>query len=165
MDKIKVYRTIFGSIPDPDTCWLIQRSLPTISLRMQQQQKNCEIVFDFLEKHPKVKKIYYPGINSDSQKRIVEDEYSGQGSIISFEIEGGVKESFVFLDNLSVFKLAVSLGSVESLAQHPFSMTHSDLSSEDKKEGGIHDNLIRLSIGLENIDDIINDLIHALDQI
>lgn len=165
IDKIKVYRTIFGSIPDPDTCWLIQRSLPTISLRMKQQQDNCQKVCEFLKTHPKIKKIYYPGMNNDYQKLIVEEEYLGQGSIISFELDGGEKESFLFLDNLRVFKLAVSLGSVESLAQHPYSMTHSDLSSKDKEEGGIHDNLIRLSIGLENVEDIINDLLNALEQI
>jgi methionine-gamma-lyase len=165
IDKIKVYRTIFGSIPDPDTCWLIQRSLPTISLRMQNQQQNCKIVYDFLQKHPKVKKIYYPGTNNDYEKNIVDEEYNGQGSIISFDIDGKEKECFIFLDNLLVFKLAVSLGSVESLAQHPYSMTHSDLSEKDKEEGGISDSLIRLSIGLENIDDIINDLKNALEKI
>jgi methionine-gamma-lyase len=165
IDKIKVYRTVFGSTPDPNTCWLIQRSLPTISLRMQTQQTNCKMVYDFLKNHPKIKKIYYPGVNNDSQRRILEEEYKGQGSIISFDIDGGEKESFQFLDNLKVLKLAVSLGSVESLAQHPSSMTHSDLSVKDKEECGIHDSLIRMSIGLENIDDILNDLKCALDKI
>jgi methionine-gamma-lyase len=167
IDKIKVTRTIFGSVPGPDTCWLIQRSLPTVHLRMREQQKNCIEIYKFLKDHVKIKKIYYPGhCNNDVddyQQQIFKEEYTGNGSIISFDLENGEEECFMFLNKLKIIKLAVSLGSVESLAQHPSTMTHSNLTKDDKSKVGITDNLIRLSIGIEDIYDLINDLKNALE--
>ena len=134
---------------------------------MEKQQENAVKVASFLEKHQKVKKVYYLGLikKDDPEYQIYEKQYTGPGSLISFDIQGGEKEAFKFLDNLKIFKLAVSLGSTESLAQHPYAMTHSGVSDEMKKIGGITENLIRLSIGIENSDDIIWDLEQALAKV
>jgi methionine-gamma-lyase len=161
--KIKVSRTIFGNILDPDTCWLIKRSLSTLQLRMDQQSKNTQKIVSFLQSHPQVRKIYYPGIGSEKEKKIFQQEYKNGGSIISFELNGDERLSFKVLNKFKIFKLAVSLGSVESLVQHPSSMTHSDMTPEHKQRVGITDSLIRMSVGLENDEDLIQDLQQALD--
>lgn len=161
--KIRVSRTIFGTVLDPDTCWLIKRSLSTLKLRLDQQSKNSKEIVSYLQSHSRVIQVYYPGLGSDSQKSIFEKEYKNSGSMISFEINGGEKECFQILNRFKIFKLAVSLGSVESLVQHPSSMTHSDMTPESKQRSGITDSLIRLSVGLEDIDDLINDLKNSLE--
>lgn len=160
--QIGVSRTIFGTILDPDTCWLIKRSLATLKLRMEQQTKNAKEIVLFLKEHPKISKIYYPGFGDAQELSIFKREYSDSGSIISFEINGGEKKCFEVLNKFKIFKLAVSLGSIESLIQHPSSMTHSDMTPEQKERAGISDSLIRMSIGLEDSDDLINDLQLAL---
>ncbi len=162
IDNIRVTRTIFGTIPDPDTCWLIQRSLTTLKLRMEKQCSNAKILVDYLKKNPKVKKIYYPGMGSDLENKIFIEEYKDSGSIISFEIDGTKEDAFKVLNNMKVFKLAVSLGSVESLIQHPSSMTHSDIPKEEQILMGINPNLLRCSVGLEDCKDLINDLESAI---
>ncbi len=158
IDRIRVTRTIFGTIPDPDTCWLIQRSLVTLKLRMVKQCSNAKKIVDFLKSHPKVKKIYYPGLGNDKENKIFLDEYLDSGSIISFEINGNKEDTFKLLNKVKVFKLAVSLGSIESLIQHPSSMTHSDIPKNEQIEMGINENLLRCSIGLEDVKDLIDDL-------
>lgn len=161
--KIRVSRTIFGTVLDPDTCWLIKRSLSTLKLRLDQQSKNSKEIVSYLQNHPRVIQVYYPGLGSHSQKSIFEKEYKNSGSMISFEINGGEKECFQILNRFKIFKLAVSLGSVESLVQHPSSMTHSDMTPENKLRTGITDSLIRLSIGLEDVEDLISDLKNSLE--
>jgi len=161
--QIGVSRTIFGTILDPDTCWLIKRSLATLKLRMEQQTENAKQIISFLKEHSKISKIYYPGYGSVQEQDIFKREYSDSGSIISFEIDGGEKKCFQILNKFQIFKLAVSLGSIESLVQHPSSMTHSDMTPEQKERSGITDSLIRMSIGLEDSDDLINDLRLALE--
>lgn len=163
IDQIKVTRTIFGTIPDPDTCWLIQRSLVTLKLRMEKQCSNAKIIVDYLINHKNIKELYYPGLGDDSQKKIFFEEYCGSGSIISFKIKGNKLDAFKILNKFKVFKLAVSLGSVESLIQHPSSMTHSDIPKDEQIKMGITENLIRCSIGLEDSKDLITDLQLALD--
>ena len=162
VDSIKVTRTIFGTILDPDTCWLIQRSLATLKMRMYKQCENAKLIVDFLLNHKMVKKVYYPSLGDEYQSRIYQSEYLDSGSIISFEVEGEKKEAFKILNAFKVFKLAVSLGSVESLIQHPSSMTHSDMSEEEKSKTGITESLLRCSVGLEDISDLIGDLDEAL---
>ena len=161
IDSIRVTRTIFGTIPDPDTCWLIQRSLSTLKLRMEKQCSNAKVLVNYLKKNPRVKKIYYPGMGSDLENKIFEDEYKDSGSIVSFEIDGTKEDTFKILNKMKVFKLAVSLGSVESLIQHPSSMTHSDIPKEDQIKMGINQNLLRCSVGLEDCKDLIDDLENA----
>ena len=160
IQQIKVKRTILGNIAEPDTCWLIQRSLPTLKLRMDAQQKNALELVEYLSTQKHVTNIYYPNhqTNSKQQLEIFREEYKGSGSLISFELNQSKEKIFQFLNSLKIIKLAVSLGSLDTLIQHPSSMTHSDLSIEDKNRLGITDNLIRCSVGIEEIQDLIYDL-------
>ena len=162
LSLINETRTIMGSIPDPNTCWLIQRSLPTLKLRMDQQTENTLQIINFLKINSKIKKIYYPGIND---KEIFEQEYSNSGSIFSFEVYGDLNKVYTLLNSCKIFILAVSLGGIESLIQHPATMTHSDMSQKQLEDSGISESLIRCSVGLENYNDLIYDLKQALDKI
>ncbi len=163
--SVKVTRTIFGSNSDPDTAWLILRSLGTLDLRMKKQAKNAKKIVEFLQKHPRVKKVAYPGIDQmgDYQLQLYEKQCKGSGSLISFYIEGGEKEAFRVMDATREFLLAVSLGGIESLIEHPHAMTHADMTEEEKRTAGITPNLIRLSVGLQDAEDLIHDLKNALD--
>lgn len=162
INHIRVTRTIMGSIPDPNTCWLIQRSLYTLKLRMDKQTENTKDVINFLKSHDKVDKIYYPGLE---QKEIFDSEYNNSGSVFSFDIKGGKNAAFKMLNECKVFFLAVSLGGVESLIQHPSTMTHSDMTQEEQTESGINGSLIRCSVGLESSIDLIDDLKQALEKV
>jgi methionine-gamma-lyase len=164
---IAQHRAMLGGMPNPYTAWLLTRSLETLKIRMEQQQRNAIQVAEYLSAHPKVVKVYYLGLlkEGDAEYSIYKKQYTGPGSLISFDIKGGEKESFAFLDHLRIFKLAVSLGSTESLAQHPASMTHSGLSAEMKRISHLTDSMLRLSIGIENAKDLIWDLDQALAQV
>jgi len=159
------HRALLGGMPNPHTAWLLTRSLETLKIRAEQQQRNARQVADFLAAHPKVERVCYIGLlkPDDPEFAIYQKQHSGPGSLISFYVRGGESEAFAFLDHLKIFKLAVSLGSTESLAQHPSAMTHSGLTAEDKLLGGITDNLVRLSIGIEHADDLIWDIGQALE--
>jgi len=164
MGRIKALRTFLGNMAGPWTGWLLMRSLETLKPRMETQAKNAKIVADFLLNHPDVEKVFYLGhLKSGTQQYdIFNRQYSCAGAMISFNIKGGEKEAFAFLNGLKLFHLAVSLGSTESLAQHPFTMTHADVASDEKKALGLTEKLIRLSIGIENSDDLIWDISQAL---
>ncbi len=161
------HRAMLGGMPNPYTAWLLTRSLETLKIRMEQQQRNAIKVAEYLVTHPKVKKVYYLGLlpEEEAEYQIYKKQFTGPGSLISFDIRGGEKEAFAFLDHLRIFKLAVSLGSTESLAQHPASMTHSGLSAEMKQISQLTDSMVRLSIGIENDQDLIWDLEQALEQV
>ena len=165
--QIATQRVLLGGMPNPYTAWLLTRSLETLKLRMEAQQANAEKVAKFLTTHPKVRKVYFLGLlrENDPEYEIYKKQQTGPGSLISFDVKGGESEAFRFLDHLRIMKLAVSLGSTESLAQHPASMTHSALSPEMKRIGGITDSMIRLSIGIEHPDDLIWDLKQAFEKV
>ncbi len=167
MKRVKTLRTFLGSVPDAWTSWLMLRSLETLKIRMQTQCSNAIKIAVFLKESKKVEKIYYPGfLEANSlQKDIYDRHLTAPGSMISFDVVGGEKEAFNFLNNLKIFHLAVSLGGTESLAEHPYSMTHADVPCEEKKFFGLTDKMIRLSIGIENVDDLIMDLENALNNI
>lgn len=166
MIKVKTLRTFLGNMVSPHTAWLMLRSLETLKLRMDKQQENATKVVEYLLSHPNIEKIHYLNDSSnEKQYNIWKEQCSGIGAMISFEIFGGEKEAFTFLDNLKLIKLAVSLGSTESLAQHPATMTHVGVDVETRKLLGINDKLIRLSIGVENYEDLINDIKNALSKI
>lgn len=164
VDQIKVTRTLLGSNSDPETAWLILRSLGTLQIRMEKQQENAKKMVEFLRKHPKVVSIAYPGQPEmgDQQVALCRKQCEGTGSLISFCVKGGEAEAFRVLDAVKGFKLAVSLGGIESLIEHPGTMTHSDMTADEKARAGITENMIRISVGLEDIDDMIDDLEHAL---
>lgn len=169
MQRVKAMRTFLGNMCSPQTSWLLMRSLETLKVRMDQQQANAQKVADFLQSHPKVKVVYYLGLLNEQdhpqQYRIYRQQCLGPGAMISFEIHGGEKESFRFLNQLQLIHLAVSLGSTESLAEHPATMTHTDIPEEEKVRVGISDSLIRLSVGVERAEDLIADLEQALGAI
>jgi methionine-gamma-lyase len=167
LSAIAQHRALLGGMPNPYTAWLLTRSLETLKIRAEQQQRNAQQVAAFLVSHASVRQVCYLGLLApdDPEFAIYRKQHTGPGSLISFYIRGGEQEAFAFLDHLKVFKLAVSLGSTESLAQHPAAMTHSGLTPEDKRQWGITDDLVRLSIGIENHEDLIWDLRQALDQV
>jgi methionine-gamma-lyase len=167
IDQVKVTRTIFGTMAGPWTSWLLLRSLETVKLRMTSQMKNARYVADFLLDHPKVERVHYLGHleEGDPQHDIYRKQCVGPGAMISFEVVGGEAEAFRFLNSLELVKLAVSLGGTESLAEHPGTMTHSDVPPEDQLRMGITPALIRISVGIEHPDDIIADLEQALEKV
>lgn len=164
IDQVKTFRTIFGTMASPMTGWMLLRSLETLKLRMTSQMKNARYVADFLADHPKVERVYYLGhLAPDTPDHaLYRRQCLAPGSMISFEIVGGEAEAFRFLNALQLFHLAVSLGGTESLAEHPASMTHSDVDPEERIEMGITDKMVRLSIGVEHPEDLIADLEQAL---
>ncbi len=165
--KIKATRTILGANSDADTAWLILRSLGTLQLRMEKQQENALLLVKFLRGHPKVERVAYPGLPEmgDYQVQLARRDLTGTGSLVSFQVRGGQAEAFKLLDTVKEFKLAVSLGGIETLIEHPASMTHSDMTPEEQRAAGITQNTIRVSVGLEDIDDLIEDMRRALEQI
>lgn len=163
--QIKKARTFFGTIIDAHTSWLLLRSLETLKIRMEAAAANAEKVAAFLRGHEKVEKVYYLGYtkeNKPAQWELVNRQYSSYGAMVSFDIKGGEAEAFRMLNALKHIRLAVSLGGTESLAEHPFSMTHADVPAEEKQRLGLTEKMIRLSVGIENPDDIIHDLNQAL---
>ena len=162
--QIKVMRTILGSNSDPDSAWLIHRSLGTLQLRMEKQQESTLRIVAFLRTQSKVLEVAYPGSPSMGarQMQLWRQQCTGTGSVISFCIQGGETEAFRVLDAIRHIKMAVSLGGIESLIEHPSSMTHSDMTPGEKQATGITENMLRLSVGLEDTDDLIEDLRQAL---
>ncbi len=165
--QIKVMRTILGSNSDPDTAWLIHRSLGTLQIRMEKQQENALKIVEFLRKHPKIERVAYPGLPEMGERQVElwKKQCTGTGSVISFLVKGGEAEAFKVLDTVEHMKLAVSLGGIETLIEHPGTMTHSDMTPAEKINAGITENMIRLSMGLEDPDDLIADLAQALNTI
>ncbi len=167
MARIGEMRTIMGTMATPHTGWLMMRSLETLSLRMRRQTDNAVKVADFLATHPKVERISYLGLldEDDPDYAIYQQQCDGPGAMISIWLSGGEDEAFRFLDSLQLIHLAVSLGSTESLVQHPASMTHAGVDPDDKIRRDITDSLVRLSVGVEDPDDIIADLTIALEKV
>ena len=164
LDPIRGMRTILGTMCDPQTGWLLMRSLETLKLRMTAGAEGARKVAAFLADHPAVASVWYLGALPDGHpdRPLFERQCKSAGSTFSFEVKGGEVEAFAVLDRLEVFKLAVSLGGTESLASHPATMTHSDIPPEEQMRLGITPALIRLSVGIENPDDLIADLDQAL---
>jgi len=167
MTRVKTLRTFLGNMASPHTCWLLLRSLETLKVRMEQQARNAKEVAAFLATHPKVADLHYLGNidPSSAAYAIYKKQYTSGGAMLSFEIIGKEADAFRFLNHLRLIKLAVSLGSTESLVQHPASMTHIGLPQELRDKIGITERLIRLSIGVEHHEDLIADISNALDAI
>src|SRR5947207_1407316 len=161
---IKALRGSIGTGLDPHSCWMLGRSLETLALRMERANANARLVAEFLRDHPRVERVHYlaflaPGSPAHA---VYARQCTGAGSTFSFDIKGGEKQAFAFLNALQVFKLAVSLGGTESLASHPAAMTHSGIPAEVRARIGVLDTTIRLSVGIEHPDDLIADLAQAL---
>lgn len=153
-----------GIVPAPFDCFQVNRSLKTLAVRMKQHMINSLEVAKFLESHPKVEKVLHPGLPSHPQYEISKKQTCGHSGIMSFYLKGGLKESKAFLQALEVFTLAESLGGYESLAELPSVMTHASVPEDQRQVLNISDNLIRLSVGLEDVDDLLKDLKNALEK-
>jgi len=154
-----------GSCLSPFDAYLINRGMKTLNIRMDRHCSNAQIVAEFLEQHPAVDTIYYPGLKSFPQYELAKKQMSLPGAMIAFELKGGFDAGKMLMNNLELCSLAVSLGDTETLIQHPASMTHSPYTPEERAMSGISEGLVRLSIGLEDADDIIADLKQALDRL
>jgi methionine-gamma-lyase len=167
INQIRMLRNTIGTICDPNTAWMLLRSLETLELRMTRAGENAAKVCDFLKSHPKVEKIGYLGFLDPASRQadIFRRHCTGAGSTFSLYLKGGEKEAFAFLDALQIANLAVSLGGTETLASAPAAMTHLSVPDERKKQLDITPNLVRISIGCENADDLIADLANALQAV
>lgn len=154
-----------GGVISPLSAWLLVRGLKTLAVRMQRHEENALKIAKYLQFHPKVERVWYPGLSTHPQYQLGQNQMSGSGGMVSFEIKGGRKAGEKLMNTVQIFTLAVSLGDVDSLIEHPASMTHSTYSNEDLEQVGITQGLVRLSVGLEDVHDLINDLSHALRQI
>ncbi|HSX75237.1 MAG TPA: cystathionine gamma-synthase family protein [Shinella sp.] len=165
MKQVKALRGAIGTQLDPHSCWMLGRSLETLQIRMERANSNAATIAGFLREHPRVETIHYPPFYDPASPagRAFAAQCSGAGSTFSFDIEGGQPASFRFLNALKIFKLAVSLGGTESLASHPATMTHSGVPAEVRQRIGVLESTIRLSIGIEHPDDLVADLVQALD--
>ena len=166
MDPVRALRNTMGGIVDPNTAWMLLRSLETVELRMQRAGENAAKVCAFLKEHPKVDGLGYLGLIEDAHQRDIYNRHCrGAGATFSVFLKGGEAECFRFLDNLQIAKLAVSLGGTETLASHPASMPHLSVPDERKAALGITDSLVRISIGIEDPDDLIADFEQALEYV
>lgn len=167
MGRVKGLRTFLGSMCSPNTAWLLMRSLETLKVRMSQQTKNAQEVAAFLSTQDKIESVSYLGLlpEGSEQYDIYKKQCTAPGGMISFNIKGGEKEAFQFINALQLMKVAVSLGGTESLVQHPNSMTHAGVDAEQKERMNITDKLVRLSIGVEDVKDIIWDVNQALEAV
>jgi cystathionine beta-lyase/cystathionine gamma-synthase len=164
--KIRGKRGLFGNILQPDECWMLDNRLPTVALRMNRQSKNAQRIAERLANHPKVKRIYYPTLFQDAEQiriRLAQCDYPG--AMISFEVLGGKHGAFEFLRNLKIARNAVSLGGVETLVCHPKTTTHSSLSADEMELAGITDELVRVSVGIEDWRDLVRDFEQALELV
>ena len=161
-DKLQFLQNAVGAVPGPFDCFLVLRGIKTLSIRMERHEQNAIKIAQFLENHPKVRRVIYPGLKSHPQHELARKQMSGFGGIITFFIKGGLEAARRFLEKVKIFSLAESLGGVESLIEHPAIMTHASLPKEVRDKIGISDELIRVSVGIENVDDLIDDLKQAL---
>jgi len=164
-DKLFFTSKTIGGTPGPFDCYLALRGLKTLKVRMEAACRSAQIIAEYLESHPKVEKTIYPGLQSHAQHDIAKKQMRGFGGMITFFIKGGIDESRRFLASMKVMTLAESLGGVESLIECPAVMTHFSVPPEVRKELGISDNLIRLSVGLEDVEDMLHDLQQAFEKI
>jgi methionine-gamma-lyase len=164
-DEIKYVMMNVGFNMDPHQAFLTRRGLKTLSIRIDKAQANAQKIAEFLENHSKIEWVLYPGLKSHPQYELAKKQMAGPGSMMSFEVKGGLEAGKKVMDNVHLALLAVSLGGIETLIQHPASMTHSKIPKAEKEAAGITDGLVRLSVGIEDVDDIIADLDHALSMV
>jgi cystathionine beta-lyase/cystathionine gamma-synthase len=165
VQKLKEMRKHLGGTLDPFAAWLLLRGLKTLGLRMERHNSNGMRVAKYLEKHPKVRRVYYPGLPSHPQRSIAKRQMKGFGGVVSFEIDGDFETTMKFVDNLKLCFLAASLGGAETLATQPVTCSHYFVGAEDRKKAGITDQLVRLALGIEAPEDIIADLEQAFNKI
>ena len=164
-ERIQFMQNSAGAMMSPFDSYLVLRGIKTLSLRMRQHEKNASEVANFLSDHPKVKKVIYPGLPSHPQHKLAQEQMHGFGGMMAIELEGELEDAKLFLSKLKYFALAESLGGVESLIELPALMTHGSVPLEDRQKLGITDTLIRVSVGIEETEDLIEDLTQALEAV
>ena len=164
-EKVRFIQNSTGSIMSPQVAWLTMQGCKTLSIRMDHQSANAMAIAEFLEAHPKVAQVCYPGLASHPQHELSARQASGFGAMLWFEVKGGLPAGKKLMDNIEVWTLAENLGSVESLITHPVTMTHADVDEAERARVGIIDGLVRLSVGLEDVEDLIGALEKALAQV
>jgi len=164
-EKLWHYRKILGGVMDPMTAFLVQRGIQTLELRIQKQNENAMKISQFLETQKKIRIVHYPGLKSHPDHEIAKRQMKGFGGMLSFELDADFEKTKKFMDSLKFIKLATSLGGVTSLANQPITNTHAVLSPEERAKAGISESLVRLSVGIENVESLILDLKQALDSI
>jgi|TARA_B100001971_G_scaffold180942_1_gene177426 cystathionine gamma-lyase/cystathionine beta-lyase len=161
-ERVQFLLNAMGTCASPFDCWLVLRGIETLPVRMKKHEENAVSVTDYLKGHPTVKRVFYPGLSSHPGHEIAKRQMRGFGGVVSFELNGGTGAVNSFLRRINVFSLAESLGGVASLAEHPAAMSHASMPKKYRDRVGITEDLVRLSVGLENIDDLIDDLRQAL---
>jgi cystathionine gamma-lyase len=164
-EKVRFHQNATGSIMSPFVAWLTMQGTKTLSLRIERQSANAQVIAEFLEKHPKVEQVRYPGLKSFPQHALAKTQASGFGAMLWFEVKGGVKGGKKLMDSVKLCTLAENLGSVETLITHPVTMTHAVMAPAERLKVGITDGLVRLSVGLEDVEDLVADLREALDEL
>jgi cystathionine gamma-synthase/cystathionine gamma-lyase len=162
-DVIKFHQNAVGGVPGPHDAWLTMRGAKTLALRMREHAKNAQAIAEFLEAHDEVDRVYYPGLPSHPQHELAKRQMSGFGGMVSFTLKGPEQRAIDFANRMKYFSLAESLGGVESLICHPARMTHGSIPKEEREKRGVTDGLLRLSVGIEDIEDLIEDLRSALE--
>jgi cystathionine gamma-lyase len=165
VDQMFYLSNAIGSIMSPFDSFLVMRSIKTLAVRMERHCEGAMAIAKFLEQHPSIEKVYYPGLQSHPQHELAKHQMNGFGGMISVVLRGGIESAKTFLENTNIFSLAESLGGVESLIEHPAIMTHASVPENIRNEIGIVDGLVRLSVGIETIGDLISDIEGALDKI
>jgi cystathionine beta-lyase/cystathionine gamma-synthase len=163
-DDLKFVQKTIGAVPSPFDCWLALLGVKTLHLRMARHAESAQAVAEFLENHPKVARVSYPGLPSHPQHEIAKAQMSGFSGMISFELKGGIPAGIALMNNVELCALAESLGAVETMITHPATMTHAEVPDEERAARGLSDGLVRLSVGIEDVDDIIADLAQALEK-
>jgi cystathionine beta-lyase/cystathionine gamma-synthase len=163
--KVRFVMNAAGVIMSPFVAWLTLQGIKTLSIRLDRQSANAQAIAEFLEKHPKIERVAYPGLKSFPQHALAKKQASGFGAMLWFEVKGGVRAGKKLMDSVKLCTLAENLGSVETLITHPVTMTHADVEEAERKRVGITDGLVRLSVGLEDVEDLIADLRAALEKI
>jgi cystathionine beta-lyase/cystathionine gamma-synthase len=163
-DLFFIQKTV-GAVPSPHDCWLTLLGIKTLPIRMEKHCQNAQVIAEYLEQHDKVQRIAYPGLSSHPQHDIARSQQNGYGGMITLELKGGYDAGVQFLNSLSLISLAESLGSVESMITHPASMTHKSVPREDRLARGLTDGLARISVGIESVEDLVEDLRQALSKV
>ena len=164
-ERIGFFQNAMGTCAGPQDCFLVLRGIKTLAVRMEAHQRNALTIALFLERHPKIQEVLHPGLESHPQKALADTQMTGYGGTFSFRVKGGKKEAFALLSAVKIFTLAESLGGVESLIEHPATMTHMSMPEEVRLAVGITDDLIRISVGIEHVEDLMADLEQSLGQI
>ena len=164
-DQLKFVQKTVGAIPSPFDCWLTLLGVKTLDIRMKKHASNAQGVAEFLENHPKVASVTYPGLPSHPMYQVAKEQMSGFSGMISFELTGGISAGKTLMNSVQLAQIAESLGSVETMIAHPATMTHTVIPKEERLASGLTDGLVRLSVGIENLNDIIHDLEMALEKV